>query len=94
MADDAFKAAEKRGYAKGYVAGRRRQHKDRQARNLGAREDAFWRQAFVAALPACINANGWMAGDKPINNLNERTKLAHDFANEALRLARLQGRFR
>lgn len=95
MADDAFAAAEKRGYAKGYQAGRRRVATDmireRAERQRQAREDAFFRQAFAAALPECITAHGWTSGNKPISTLAERTKLAQDFAIEAVRLARLQG---
>jgi hypothetical protein len=96
MADDAFAAAEKRGYSKGYAAGKRRVGREveveRMERARTAREDAFFRQAFAAALPACITAQGWKSGDEPINSLAGRTKLAQDFAVEAVRLARLQGR--
>lgn len=96
MTDDAFAAAEKRGYAKGYAAGKRRVGREVEAERLerarAARENAFFRQAFAAVLPACISAQGWKSGDKPIHNLDERTRLAHDFATEAVRLARLFGR--
>lgn len=76
---------QKAAYAKGYVAGRKRAAKDRERERWQAKRAAFRQRAFLAALPACIAAHGWKNGDKPINTLNERTALAWDFADEALK---------
>ena len=79
MTDDAFKAAEKRGYAKGYATGR----KDRQdVRN------EFWRAAYLAALPAFLDANcAWTQGDKKLTTLPDRVDLAKQAADGALEKA-------
>lgn len=77
--------AEKAAYQKGYNAGRKRVAKDRERAAYEAKRAAFRQRAFLAALPACIVAQGWKAGDKPINTLVDRTALAWDFADEALK---------
>lgn len=96
MAEDAFAAAEKRGYAKGYAAGKRRVGREvaleRQERIQAARENAFWQKAFFAAFTTCVDMRGWTSGDKPISTPAERADLAKLFANEALRVARFHGR--
>ena len=96
MADDAFAAAEKRGYSKGYAAGKRRAGREvdteRLERARAARENAFWRQAMCAALTTCCNVHGWTKGDKPISNIADRVDLARDFADQAVLVARNKGR--
>lgn len=82
-------AAEKRGYAKGYAAGKRRLASDMTREELQAERDAFWRQALLAAMPACIEAQGWTRGDKPIADIPSRMMLAANFADEALKRLRL-----
>jgi hypothetical protein len=87
--DDETRAAEKRGYAKGYVAGQRRKQRALTERERTKRQNAAWNRAFLAALPSCISAEGWTRGDKPINSLASRTKLAADFADDAIKYMRL-----
>jgi ribosome modulation factor len=86
---DTTKAAEsrayQRAYQRGYQAGQRRKAKEINAEKYQAQKDAFRRRAFLAALPACVTAVGWKKGEKPINNIDARTELAWDFANEALK---------
>ena len=84
MSDDAFKTAENRGYKKGYAAGLRRKQKNISAEAVERQRTAFWQRAFLAALPACIAAEGWKRGDKPIANVSDRARLAADFADAAL----------
>lgn len=80
-----LKAAEKRGCARGYQAGRRRvAHEDARLDRERRKED-FRRQAFLAALPSCIQAQGWQDGGKPISSMVERTRLAWSFAGEAVK---------
>jgi hypothetical protein len=87
MTDDAFKAAEKRGYSKGYEAGKRRKVRQIDSERAYKEKQAFRRRAFLAALPGCINADGWKTGDIPITSLAARTALAWNFADEALKNA-------
>lgn len=85
---DAIKAAEQNGYAKGYNAGLRKKKKKRAESSVRARRDANWDRAFLAALPPCIEQQGWTCGEKLINSLEDRVALAKDFADEAIRYLR------
>jgi hypothetical protein len=76
---------EKAAYQRGYVAGRKRKAKDRERERFEAQRAAFRQRAFLAALPACIAAQGWKRGEQPINSMEARTALAWDFADEALK---------
>lgn len=76
---DPIRAAESRGYAKGYTAGQRRAQK--------ASDKLFWQQAFCAALNGFIQSDGWSQGEKRFTHLNDRVELARRAANEALRVA-------
>jgi hypothetical protein len=87
MSDD-LKQAEQRGYSRGYATGRKRIKQDREAERLRHERQAFLDKAFLAALPVCINVSGWKFGEKPITNVGDRTKLAWEFATEALRQRR------
>lgn len=82
---DDIKAAEKRGYSKGYAAGRRRKARDLSDQRRRTEREAFRRRAFLAALPACIAAQGWKRGDKPIASVDDRAQLAWDFAAAAVK---------
>lgn len=86
--NDDIKKAELRGYSRGYNAGRLRKEKNIRTERIQAERQAFMDRAFLAALPACINAQGWKAGDKPITSFEDRTKLAWDFAERALKTRR------
>lgn len=82
---DKIKQAEQRGYTRGYNAGRKRQQTDIKQAQKMKRMAYRWNQAFLAALPACIIAQNWKVGGKPIASLTERTALARDFADEAIK---------
>lgn len=83
---DELKRAEQLGYSKGYAAGKRRKENLRAVAQIEAKREDFRQRAFLAALPACIQAHGWQTGDKkPINSLTERIDLARDFADAALK---------
>lgn len=71
-------------YQKGYQAGLRRKQRERKAANAAVRERAFWERAFLAALPECVDSEGWKRGEKPIIGREERTQLAAGFADDAL----------
>lgn len=78
--------AEKRGYAKGYAAGRRRLEADLSREQAAAEREEWRRRVFLAALPACISASGWTDGEgKPINTLMARIKLAILAADTAVK---------
>lgn len=76
---------EKRAYQRGYNAGQRRKARAISQEKLAARREAFRQRAFLAALPACIAAQGWKRGDKPINSMNDRVGLAWDAADDAMK---------
>lgn len=52
------------------------------------RENRFWREAFLAVLPASMEVDGWTSGTDPISDVSSRVDLAADFATNALRSAR------
>jgi hypothetical protein len=76
---------EKAAYQKGYHAGRKRVKKDITTERLRAERATFRRRAFLAALPACVKAQGWQRGGTPITTMNDRVRLAWEFADEALK---------
>jgi hypothetical protein len=76
---------DRKEYARGYNAGRKRVDLDISREAVMAERQAFLERAFLAALPACIVAQDWKRGDKPITNMTQRTALAWDFAEEALK---------
>lgn len=79
---------EKRGYARGYAAGKKKRTDDRKREHLRRERQAFWDRAFLASLGACINADGWKTGDKLITTLPDRVALASDVADEAVKRRR------
>jgi hypothetical protein len=74
-----------RAYQRGYAAGRRRLKADLRGQRKEAEREAFRRRAFLAALPACIEVQGWVRGDAPITKLADRVRLAWEFADEAVK---------
>lgn len=90
-AADELKAAVSNAYGRGYYAGTRRKKQQISSDAKQRQENAMWHRYMQAALAACVTAEGWTTGtqpEKPINTLPERTKLAADFADEAVKLAR------
>jgi hypothetical protein len=47
-------------------------------------ERDFWDKAFLAALPECVNGQGWKTGETPLSSLDDRTSLAARFADRAI----------
>ncbi|WP_145997167.1 hypothetical protein [Ralstonia mannitolilytica] len=85
---NAIKKAEARGYKRGYQAGRRKQQSEALVARLEREKRekrAFRDRAFLAALPAAFAAQGWVRGEKPINTLEERVRLAWETAKAALK---------
>ena len=87
MEGNELKSAEERGYAKGYRAGQKRKKLTISMEYYRRKRNAFWQRAFLAALPAAFSAQGWTRGDKQLNTIPERMRLASDAADEALKLA-------
>lgn len=83
-----IKKAEQRGYSKGYASGRKRLKLEDQRAAERAKENEFYNQALLAALPAAMQLQGWKFGDKPITNWVDRVRLANYFAEEALKYRR------
>lgn len=84
---------ERRAYSRGYSAGRKKLKQENQTARRLARQDEFWRRAFLAALPFALGAQSWTRGGKPITRLDDRVKLATDVANEALKQAKYMTNF-
>lgn len=63
-------------YQRGYRAGRK-------VREPMTRE-AFRNAAFLAALPACIAAQGWSQGERKFFTMPDKVELAWDAADNAL----------
>lgn len=82
--DEELRVAERRGYAKGYAAKKRRIDRERLIERERRERQAFLDRALLAALPAALRAEGWKSDDKPITNVKDRVRLAAKFAREAL----------
>lgn len=74
---------EKRGYQRGYVAGRKRLKRDRETERRYAEYAAFWNRCYIALLPTAMQVNGWRIGDKPVSSTAERVDLARRWTDEA-----------
>lgn len=85
MTESDIRAAEKRGYSKGYAAGRRRKQRDISAERRYREQQAFLDRAYLSVLPVAMNAQGWTFGGKPIASTQDRVKLAVHWAVEALK---------
>lgn len=90
--DDSFATAEKRGYAKGYRAGRRKLARAVSYEHKRQRENAFWQRAFVAAIPAFIAERGWEMEGRPVKNLDDFIELAARAADRAVTKSQERGR--
>lgn len=74
--DDSFAIAEKRGYAKGYKAGRRKLAHEVSREQQIKRENAFWQRVFVAVLPSFLQLDNWTMDGKKVHTLADRVELA------------------
>lgn len=87
------KAAEKRGYAKGYAAGQRRAEAQRTAAALRRAEDRFWQAAFCAALQGTLASDRpWQFDGKAWSNGNDYARGCAGIANDAVSRAKREGR--
>lgn len=82
---DSLKQAEHRGYSKGYNAGRRKRRIEMHAEHRQRERQAFLDKAFLAALSALINAQGWKVGDVLCTTGDQRVDLAWTVALQSLR---------
>ncbi|MFC4275524.1 hypothetical protein [Achromobacter aloeverae] len=90
MMDDDIKKAEKRGYARGYAAGKQFRLRGMQAERTLREEQAFWDRAYLVLLPFAFEQQGWKFGDQAITKPQDRTKLAAEWATTALQTRRLR----
>ncbi len=89
MSTDAFKAAEQRGYAKGYLAGKRAKARVVAKDRRWQQEKAFEQRAFLAVLPWVFEQNNWGPPGPdgvvvPYRSMEDRVKLAWHIAEKAL----------
>lgn len=83
MSASSERAAESRGYAKGYQSGRRKASQDASA--------TLWLRAFELALPHFLAANNWTRGEKKLTLLKDKVALASEAADLACQEARARG---
>lgn len=92
---DAFKAAEQRGYAKGYAAGKRARARVVASDSRQAKQQAFAQRAFLAVLPWVFEQDTWGTTANgvhtPYKTKGERIKFAASIAEEALQVAVTRG---
>lgn len=85
---DAFKAAEARGYSKGYAAGKRAKAKAVASDRRDQAVRAFRQRAFLAVLPWVFEQNTWGQNRDgkhvPFKTKNERVGFAWSIACEAV----------
>ena len=84
MNEEQLKAAERRGYSKGYVAGKRRKQREIGFERARREKQAFLDRVFLELLPVALNAQGWESGGKPVRTGAEKVRLARDWSMEAL----------
>lgn len=82
MTDEELSKLKTQQYSKGYAAGRKKLEADEKESERMRRKNAFYNQALLAAIPACIPAEGWTRGGKPISGCADKVSMAHDFASE------------
>lgn len=79
MTDD-----EKRGYARGYAAGRKKAAEVRSTEARRRAENRFWQQVFCAALQGTMAANCWKTGDKPWSSAADYVRGCGNIADLAI----------
>jgi hypothetical protein len=84
MSDEPIKAAEQRGYAKGYTAGQKRADREERERDAREQREAFRRAVFLAALPSYLNGS-WTRGEEKMTTTAQRVSLAWRCADEAMK---------
>jgi len=89
---DSIKDAEKRGYARGYIAGKKRADANEIARRdqLAAErrlrsQQRFKQQVFTAALQGLLVNGRWKTGDKDWKCVADYVRGAWNFADEAIK---------
>lgn len=81
---EAIKAAEKRGYARGYEAGKRRKYREHEAHIREAKRLAFAERLFLTFLPVAMQVQGWKVGGEPISSGDQRIGLAVLWTKQAM----------
>jgi hypothetical protein len=86
MSDDHDKAVERRGYAKGYFAARKRGDRDDLAAEIRGRRDAFRQEVFLAILPTLVSQGTWGVKD-PVTGEHKPWTTTEQFVSGAWRFA-------
>lgn len=76
--------AEKRSYAKGYAAGRKKQISDEVMAARVAGDLTFWEKAFLSVSEHFISCAAWKRGEESLSSMDARVELAASFATKAL----------
>lgn len=77
--------AEKRAYARGYNAGKRRRQREISDERRWREQQAFLDRAFLALLPTAMTVQGWAFGGKTVSSSEDRIRLARIWAEKALK---------
>lgn len=79
---------EKREYARGYQAGRKKREADLEGLRRKLSDQEFHDKAFLAALPFAMEQDSWRVGEEKIHTIEQRVAFANLIADEALRQRR------
>jgi hypothetical protein len=78
----------KKAYDRGYSAGRRKA----KAISDAAKRDTFWQHSMLQVMEFCATQSSWKRGETPITGVEDRMRLAAEFAEAALNEATKRGR--
>lgn len=88
MSDD-IETIEKRAYARGYAAGRKKAKTIRDEAHRRRERQAFLDRAFLVALPFAMQQENWKIGEKKIETVEQRVDLAWRIAVKAVEARRI-----
>ncbi len=80
-----IKQAEKRGYSRGYVAGRRRRALEISQERVRIQRQAMADRIYLALLPVAMTVEGWKIGHDLVSNGEQRTRLAALWTQHAMK---------
>lgn len=80
-----LKAAEQRGYARGYQAGKKRKQREHRHEQTEKQRKAFAERVFIAVLPYALKCQNWTMGEVKVTTTEQRIDLAMKWVERALR---------
>jgi hypothetical protein len=83
--DDLAAQAEKRGYSRGYAAGKRMADRTRSAESRKRAENRMWTQIFCSALQGTLVNGKWKTGDKYWSSAGDYVRGCGNIADLAMK---------